>query len=104
VVSPSDGSRTHMRCPRSVNSNRQRHHEVEVSAQAGVRERAGPRRPLDDFSREESPAVAPSCLRSIQVVSSFARGAVRESLEAVRVAVWRRGRWRLIATEKMISS
>jgi hypothetical protein len=30
--------------------------------------------------------VASSCLRSFQVVSGFARGAWRESLEAVRVA------------------
>jgi len=48
--------------------------------------------------------VASSCLRSFQMVSSFARGAVCESLEAVRVAVWRRGGWRLIATGKVISS
>ena len=41
---------------------------------------------LDAFSREESPAVASSCLRSFQVVSGFARAAWRESLEAVRVA------------------
>ena len=30
--------------------------------------------------------MASSCLRSFQVVSGFARGAGRESLEAVRVA------------------
>ncbi len=44
------------------------------------------RRRLDDLSWKESPAVASSCLRSFQVVSNFASGAVRESLEAVRVA------------------
>jgi hypothetical protein len=80
------------------------HHQAKVNAQADVRERVDLPRRLDGFSWEESPPVASSCLRSFQMVSSFARGAVRESLEAVRVAVWRRGGWRLIATGKMISS
>jgi hypothetical protein len=86
VVSPSDGSRRRLRCPRNVGSHGQRRHEVEVSAQADVRETADLRRRLADFSWEESAAVASSCQRSFQVVSSFARGAERESLEAVRVA------------------
>lgn len=59
---------------------------MEISAQAHVRKRDGLRRRLDDFSREEWPAVASSCLRSFRVVSSFASRARRESLEAVRVA------------------
>jgi hypothetical protein len=59
---------------------------VKTSARADVRERVDLPRRLDDFSRKKSPAVASSCLRSFQVVRSFARGAERESLEAVRVA------------------
>jgi len=59
---------------------------VKISVQADVRERADLRWRLGAFSREESPAVASSCLPSFQVVSCFARGAERESLKAVRVA------------------
>jgi hypothetical protein len=36
--------------------------------------------------QEESPAAASGCLRSFQVVIGFAKGAERESVEAVRVA------------------
>jgi hypothetical protein len=59
---------------------------VEITAQADVRELADLRRRLDDCSPTESPAVASSCLRSFQVVIRLAKGAERESLEAVRVA------------------
>jgi len=86
VVSPSDGSRIRVRVRPGMGSDGQRRHLARISAQADVRERAGLRRRLDDFSRKELPAVAWSCLRSFKVMSSFARGAERESLEAVRVA------------------
>lgn len=74
------------RCPLSASSVDSGGGQVEVSAQADVRERVEPLWRPDDCSWKESPAVASSCLRSFLVESSFAKGAGRESVEAVRVA------------------